>query len=72
MTTRFGYCEDLNCDDPDEKAPLTSVRYIASTHGPARICDGCLEAWDDEQESIDSNRLEMSEQGYNTGAVIIR
>ena len=72
MTKKFGPCQDIDCDDPDEESTLNYVKYIMTSNGPAWICDGCLEAWDDEQTSINENRVDMNENGYNTGAVLLR
>ena len=66
----YGLCQDPDCEYPEERTNLASVRYTASTHGPARLCDGCLEAWRDAQASLEANRGDMQEVGFNTGDVL--
>ena len=65
----IGRCQDPDCEYPHEPTELTGVAYTATAHGPSQLCDGCLENWQDAQQSLEANRQDMSELGFNTGDV---
>ena len=52
--SKYGYCKDSLCDEPDEEDNLTL------DHG-VYVCDGCLEGRRDEEAFRAANEMDMRE-----------
>uniref|UniRef100_A0A6M3LJN0 Uncharacterized protein n=1 Tax=viral metagenome TaxID=1070528 RepID=A0A6M3LJN0_9ZZZZ len=69
---RYGFCKDPDCENPDEATTTTWVKYTKTLPNGGYICQACLEAWYDQDDSLNANRLDMAECGENVGEVLIR
>tara|TARA_Y100000310_G_scaffold153135_1_gene152573 strand:+ start:188 stop:421 length:234 start_codon:yes stop_codon:yes gene_type:complete len=64
----LGYCQDANCDYPEDETHLTLAYIAGYNRGKGQeqwICDECLEMWRDVQSDLDINASDFEiDVGY--------
>jgi hypothetical protein len=61
---KYGKCQDIWCEEPEEPDYLTRLSYIESNKAEAWVCQGCLETWSDALEDYTANMGDFDLGGY--------